>query len=128
VARAWSVIVIIAGGRHYKLDCDGLGWLNAFNNQFHVRGVVSGGASGADAEGERWAHDLDIPVQRFSADWNAHGSAAGPIRNQAMANFLLQYPQRAVLLFPGGRGTASMKEIAVKAGIPVYEYPSKLPA
>lgn len=122
------MIVIIAGGRHYKLDCDGLGWLNSFNNQFGIQGVVSGGATGADAEGERWAQHQRIPVMKFLADWATHGSAAGPIRNQAMANFLLQYQQRAVLLFPGGRGTASMKGIAQKAGISVYEYPSKLPA
>lgn len=115
------MIVIIAGGRHYRFSPEDSAWLDAFHQQFPIQGVVSGGASGADAEGERWAKDRGIPVRVFKANWCRYGNEAGPIRNQEMANFLLTYPQRAVLLFPGGRGTASMREIAVKAGIPVYE-------
>ena len=122
------MIIVIAGGRDYKLTPEGLCWLNAFNNQLHIQGVVSGGAPGADAEGERWAHQQGIPVRVFKADWVRWGTSAGPMRNQEMANFLLLYPQRAVLLFPGGRGTASMRKIAVNAGIPVYEFPNKLPS
>jgi hypothetical protein len=121
------MIVIIAGGRDYKLDLKGLGWLNLFNNQFQVQGVVSGGASGADREGERWAYHQHIPVKVFKADWNQHGSAAGPIRNKQMADFIAQYPRRAVLLFPGGRGTASMRNIAKTVGLEVYEFPSLTP-
>jgi hypothetical protein len=122
------MIVIIAGGRDYKLDLKGLGWLNLFNNQFRVQGVVSGGATGADREGERWAYHQKIPVKIFPADWSQHGSAAGPIRNQQMADFLLLYHRRAVLLFPGGRGTQSMRNIARKSGIDVYEFPSLTPS
>lgn len=40
---------------------------------------------GADALGEHWATAHGIPVERFPADWDKHGRAAGPIRNEAMA-------------------------------------------
>lgn len=121
------MIVIIAGGRNYKLTSDDLVWLDEFHKAYTVTGVVSGGAPGADAEGERWAFDFNIPVRRFPADWVTNGRAAGPMRNEQMAVFLLGYPQRAVILFPGGKGTASMKKIAQKHSIPVFEPPSKTP-
>jgi hypothetical protein len=121
-------IVIIAGGRDYQGTSDSLVWLDQILAQLGIAGVVTGGASGADDLGRRWAEDLDIPVKIFKPDWSTHGSAAGPIRNQQMADFLLLYHQRAVLLFPGGRGTQSMRNIARKSGIDVYEFPSLTPS
>lgn len=47
--------------------------------------VVSGGAPGVDRLGERWAFEHEIPIERFPADWNAYGRAAGAIRNEQMA-------------------------------------------
>jgi hypothetical protein len=47
--------------------------------------VLSGGASGVDALGERWAAAHHIPVVQFPANWAAHGLAAGPLRNAQMA-------------------------------------------
>lgn len=49
--------------------------------------IISGGARGADALGERFAKELNIPVEVFPADWDLHGKAAGPIRNQQMAEY-----------------------------------------
>lgn len=113
------MIVIIAGGRDYQMTDASHRWLDSMP----IEGVVSGGAPGADRGAEAWARLRGIPVAVFKADWNEHGSAAGPIRNQKMANFLVQYPNRAVLLFPGGRGTNSMRGIANKMGITVMEFP-----
>ncbi|HUT60671.1 MAG TPA: SLOG family protein [Phycisphaerae bacterium] len=48
--------------------------------------VLSGGAAGIDRAGERAAQDRGLPVERYPADWNRHGRAAGPIRNTAMAD------------------------------------------
>ncbi len=121
------MIVIIAGGRNYTFGQDELIWLDDFHKHFTVKMVVSGGANGADKEGERWAEDLDIPTTVFAADWYKHGKSAGWMRNQEMANFIKDHPQRAVLLFPGGSGTALMKRIAQHAGISVFEYPHKTP-
>lgn len=47
--------------------------------------ILSGGCRGGDALGETLAGWYDIPVKRYEANWLAHGKAAGPLRNAAMA-------------------------------------------
>jgi predicted Rossmann-fold nucleotide-binding protein len=102
---------IIAGGRDYHLtDAD-----RAFLDQLGVTEVVCGGAPGADTGGAEWARTRGLPVRYFPADWNTYGRAAGPIRNRQMA----EYCREAVVLFPGGRGTASMRGIALELGLRV---------
>lgn len=54
---------------------------------FPVDEVVSGTARGVDQIGEEWAAHQGIPVERFPADWDTHGKAAGPIRNEEMAKY-----------------------------------------
>ena len=46
--------------------------------------VISGGASGADTLGERWARARELNVIRIPAKWHKYGKAAGPIRNEQM--------------------------------------------
>jgi hypothetical protein len=121
-------ICIIAGGRDYHPTAEGAAWLGQLLVTLGIVGVVSGGASGADNFGEWWAQNRGIPVKIFKADWQTHGSAAGPMRNEQMAKFLKLYLQSAVLLFPGGRGTQSMRNIAKREGIPVYEFPHLTPS
>lgn len=58
-------------------------------------------------------------MKRFPADWKSHGRAAGPIRNEPMAEYA-----DGVALFPGGRGTASMKREAAKRGLRVFVFRS----
>ena len=113
--RASGLSVIIAGGRDYELTESDLVQLG----ELPIREVVSGGASGVDLGGEKWAESRGIPVKRFPADWKRHGRGAGPRRNRAMAEYA-----DAVALFPGGRGTASMRKEAEKAGIEVYDFSS----
>ena len=81
-----------------------------------VTEVVSGGCSGIDRLGEQWAKENKIPVRVFHADWANHGRSAGPKRNRQMAEYA-----DAVILFPGGRGTESMRREAKSAGIKIYE-------
>ena len=103
---------IIAGGRDYLLTPDD--WFYLYN--LEITEVVSGGATGADEGGEEYANQHRIPVVRFPADWEKHGRAAGPIRNQQMADYA-----DAVVLFPGGRGTNSMFKIATVAGLKIHD-------
>ena len=49
--------------------------------------LASGKAKGADEFGERWAKSRNVPVRDFPALWDKHGRAAGPIRNQEMADW-----------------------------------------
>ena len=49
--------------------------------------IVSGGARGADALGERYARERGHALKVFPADWKKWGRAAGPIRNGQMADY-----------------------------------------
>ena len=104
--------VIIAGGRQYTLTEDDWTYLATLP----ITIVVSGGASGADQGGEDFADANDLPIRRFHADWRVYKRAAGPRRNKQMGEYA-----DAVVLFPGGRGTASMEREAKKAGILIYD-------
>jgi len=110
--------IIIAGGRNYQFTDKDVEKLNSIKHL--TTEIVSGGAKGADSEGERWAKSNGIPVKMFKADWNQYGRAAGPIRNKQMA----QYAD-AIVLFPGGSGTDNMHANAVKANLKIYDYRDK---
>jgi hypothetical protein len=47
--------------------------------------VLSGTAPGADRLGETWAHDRDLIVEYYPADWKGLGRVAGYRRNEQMA-------------------------------------------
>lgn len=112
--------LIIAGGRDYLLaekDYEFLGTITP-----SITEIVSGGCSGADRCGEDFARANDIPIKLFLADWNEYGRAAGPIRNRKMAEYA-----DAVVLFPGGRGTDSMRNEAHRAKISIFERLTPIP-
>jgi len=107
--------VVIAGGRDYCLSPEDYGALDALHLEHGFTEVVSGGATGADRCGEIWAQENDVDVKVFVAYWGLHGAAAGPRRNNEMARYA-----DCVVLFPGGKGTASMKRCAEREGLDVY--------
>lgn len=73
--------------------------------------VVSGTARGPDLFGEKWARENDRAIQRFPADWENKGRAAGHIRNAEMA----KYADAAIILWDGkSRGTSGMIKLAEK--------------
>lgn len=78
--------------------------------------IVSGHASGADSLGERYAQERGFQLETYPADWQAHGRAAGPIRNAKMANVA-----HALIAFWDGksRGTKNMIETARKYNLKV---------
>lgn len=81
--------------------------------------VVSGAARGADSLGELFAKENNIPVKQFPADWNAHGRAAGPIRNRQMA----EYADVLIAFWDGkSPGTKNMIETMLKKGKIVKVY------
>jgi|AntRauTorckE6833_2_1112554.scaffolds.fasta_scaffold00137_38 hypothetical protein len=107
--------IIIAGGRtfnnwDYLVDC-----VNSTEPPDPFQ-VVSGGAKGADALGERYAVDNNYPIKKFPADWNKYGKGAGPIRNEQMADYadglIAFWDQKS-------RGTAHMISTAKAKGLEV---------
>lgn len=77
--------------------------------------IISGCASGADALGERYATEHNLPIERYPADWERYGRGAGPRRNEQMAKVA-----DGVLVFWDGksRGTKSMIKCAKKYNKP----------
>ncbi len=79
--------------------------------------VVHGAAPGADSLAASAAVKLGLEREAHPADWSTYGRAAGPIRNQEMADGGADL----CVAFPGGLGTADMVRRANAAGIPVRQ-------
>lgn len=114
--NAMNTATIIAGGRDAP-DCVAEA---VAGSGFKISKVISGACkTGADYWGELWALRNSIPVDRYPADWEKHGNAAGPIRNREMAKVAGQL----IALWDGkSRGTASMIAEARKLGLYVHVY------
>lgn len=80
--------------------------------------IIQGGAFGADACASEWAYKRNVLERQFAANWQKHGRAAGPIRNQEMLD---RGKPDIVVAFPGGTGTADMVRRAKAAGVRVIE-------
>ena len=78
--------------------------------------IVSGGAQGADALGERYAKEKGYSLRVFPADWAQYGRSAGPMRNKQMADYA-----DALLAYWDGKskGTLNMIEEARARGLKV---------
>lgn len=83
-----------------------------------VTEVVSGGARGPDAAGERWARRRGIPVRRFLPDWSL-GKVAGPLRNQEMLEYAAPDGHLVALWDGYSNGTLDMITRARRAGLRV---------
>ena len=77
--------------------------------------IVSGCSEGADKLGERYATEHHLNIERYPAEWEKYGRAAGPQRNKKMAQVA-----DGVLVFWDGksRGTKNMIESAKRANKP----------
>ena len=80
--------------------------------------VIHGDAKGADSLAYEVCKEAGIEQCRVPAAWNKYQRGAGPIRNKLMLDL---FNIDLVLAFPGGTGTANMKEQAGKRDIPVIE-------
>lgn len=114
-----SIRVLICGGRDYSDRAFMhriLGTLQEGTPK--IREVIHGAAKGADSLAGEWAKQHGIPSLEYPADWQKHGRAAGPIRNELM---LREGKPDLVIAFHGGRGTAHMCRIAKEAGVEVWQ-------
>jgi hypothetical protein len=113
---------IIAGGRDFVPSY--LHWerLDKLHEKINITVVISGTARGADTFGEQWAIQNHIPVEKYPAQWRKYGKSAGYRRNVDMAMVA-----DAVILFPGGRGTWHMANIAKERGLQRFVFTNKEP-
>ena len=110
--------LLVCGGRDFADRAMVDSWLDFLHYQVQIDVLIHGNASGADSLAAQWAERHQVKVEPFPADWERHGRAAGPIRNERMIRY---GKPDLVLAFPGGRGTANMIDNAHAAGISVTE-------
>ena len=112
--------ILVTGGRDYMRGDWVNGALDMHAEDHVIDAIIQGDCpTGADMLARRWAIANNHHLERYPADWRAHGKAAGPIRNQQMID---EGRPTMVFAFPGGRGTADMVRRAKAAGIPVYSF------
>lgn len=81
--------------------------------------ILEGGARGADTLARHAAEFLGLKVMEFPADWDQHGRAAGPLRNQKMID---EGPGLVIAFHPDiskSRGTGDTVGRAKRRNIPV---------
>jgi|SRR4029450_8550930 len=86
-------VVIVTGSRDWS-DAELLGRVLAMHKP---ELVVQGGARGADALANEWAHKASVYCVTIPADWDRWGKNAGAKRNIEM---LERYPGALVIAFP----------------------------
>lgn len=114
--------VLVCGSRHWR-DSEAIHHTLDLHLRLHYGRIeiIHGNARGADLIADSVARGLGLVVHPYPADWNAHGRAAGPIRNRQMLD---QHPD-VVLAFKDGfdhtfsrGGTEHMVKIALDAQVP----------
>lgn len=114
---ARPIKILVCGGRKFHDKMFVWDWLDMLSNANNISHVITGGASGADRLADEWAEERVIQPVVCRALWRQSGTAAGPIRNRAMASL----GPDLCIAFPGGSGTKSMMAIARAANIRVIE-------
>lgn len=109
--------VIIAGGRDFndyellRTSCDKI--LSSVEGEIEI---ISGTAKGTDSLGIQYAKERGYKLKEFPADWDAHGKAAGYIRNKQMA----EYAEALIAFYDGtSKGSGHMIELAKSAGLKI---------
>ena len=118
--------ILVTGGRAYKnreAVFKALDALAGTTSSWKVPPVpvhIIHGAcpTGADKYADQWVDSRHVTCERFRADWNKWGKAAGPIRNQLMID---RGKPHYVVAFPGDVGTADMVDRAHRHGIRVID-------
>lgn len=110
--------IIIAGGRDFK-DYFRLWYLCKHYLKKVPKNtieIISGGATGADKLGERFAKEEELPLTIFKADWDKFGKSAGYLRNKEMS----EYATHLIAFWDGhSKGTKHMIDLAREKGLKI---------
>jgi len=104
--------IVIAGSRHYSNYEEAREYLDLCLKDIKDGSdliILSGGAQGGDAIGERYAKENGFIIEKHPAEWKKYGKRAGPIRNKAMADMA-----DVIICFWNGesKGTSSLIGLA----------------
>jgi hypothetical protein len=110
--------VLICGGRHWHEE-EPIHWFFSEHLSPAYATIIHGGCpTGADAIAHKYAWGEGYTILKFPAEWNRHGSNAGPIRNQKMLDE--GKPDLVVAFWNGtSPGTRDMITRARRQGIEV---------
>lgn len=102
--------VVVCGSRYFndlKFIYEKLDFY--LSNQIKNVEIVQGDFDGPDRISQMYAHDRELLLTTFHAEWGKYGKRAGPIRNEEMARYSI-----ACIAFWDGksRGTLSMINFA----------------
>lgn len=117
-AQRTAARILVCGGRRYANRAFVYSVLDRYRKEVPIDCIIHGAAAGADTLAGEWALDRGVSVVTFPAAWEAHGRAAGAIRNGRM---LREGRPDIVVAFPGGTGTADMVRRAIKGGVRVCD-------
>lgn len=86
--------------------------------------IVSGGAEGADALGEEYAHARGWELTVFRPDWERYGRSAGVLRNRQMVMYAMEEKALVIAFWDGSSpGTGSTVGFARQAGAQTHVIP-----
>ena len=111
--------IIIAGCRDFNdyavVEKEVMNYIGKFIDKVEIE-IISGGASGVDTLGERFAKEHNLRLKVVPADWKTYGRSAGPRRNEQMARMA-----GTLIAFWDGksRGTKNMIDTAKRLGLRV---------
>lgn len=117
------MIVLVTGDRNWQLKertvYRVLTWIMDIYGD-RIRAIRHGAARGVDTSFESAALAWEIGTLAHPADWNAHGKAAGPIRNSEMVKAGADLAIAFHRDLASSRGTRDCVKKCLKAGIPTY--------
>lgn len=114
--------ILVTGSRHWTDRQQVFDHLHLFSGGRGTVLVHGACPTGADRIADEITYDWPWIVERHPAYWDAHGKAAGPLRNQQMVD--LGADVCIAFLMPDSRGTVDCAAKAEAAGIRVVRvYP-----
>lgn len=112
------VRVLVCGGRDYSDRERMFAVLDKLHGEAGIDVIIHGAYRGADTLADDWARARGVLPLPFPADWENHGSFAGPMRNTRM---IQEGEPDICIAFPGHGGTADCTKKARRAGIEVIQ-------
>lgn len=123
--------ILVTGSREWDNDVLLRDALDAVRRYGGLSVIVGDCPTGADEMTREWCGDFGVPFAVYKADWVKYGKAAGPYRNYAMVDDLIESAFTCLdtaycLAFykegAGNRGTRHCSEYAESRGVAVQRF------